>query len=206
MIQQYVFPEGTIAFDDVKPVKELIAYAFEQFGYEEPLGMDIVTVFQGHHSKTNTGWFTTNTELRCAEEIENPEDLHFAYHWPHVFYFAEGGWGHHMRELGNHPEIPDGVLLHLRVDDADNALIINGQYRFIDIVDALLHAGYIGQDCKSVKVIPVGCAHKAYAIPFTDPILGLRLSDFGNALQQYHTKHIRLDRGESIYHEILQIG
>ena len=75
MIQKYTFCDGgTLEFDDSKSVKELIEYAFDTFGYYEPMGMDIVTLFQAHHPNTTTGWFTTDTTLRCADEIQNREN------------------------------------------------------------------------------------------------------------------------------------
>ena len=115
MIKNYTFFDGgTISFDDEKKVKELIRYAFDEFDYYEPIGIEYVTIFQCHHSKTNTGWFTKDTNNSCCDEIENPDELCFAYYVPEVFYFAEGGWGHHMRELGNHPEIPNPVDIKLR--------------------------------------------------------------------------------------------
>ena len=42
MIQKYsFFNEDIIEFDDTRSVKELIQYAFEQFDYYEPAGMEI---------------------------------------------------------------------------------------------------------------------------------------------------------------------
>lgn len=51
--EYYFFDGGRVEFDDNKSVRELIRYAFDKFDYYEPLGMDIVTVFQSHNSKTN---------------------------------------------------------------------------------------------------------------------------------------------------------
>ena len=107
-------------FDDTKSVKELIQYAFNEFDYYEPAGTEIVTLFQPQ-SRTSTGWFTTDTSRLCVDEIEDAEILCFAYHMPNVFYFAEGGWEHHMLHLGNHPQIDNPVFLHLRFDDFDNS-------------------------------------------------------------------------------------
>lgn len=167
--------------------------------------MEIVTLFQCHHPKTDTGWITTDVDLCCAEEIVNPAELCFAYHMPNVFYFAEGGWGHHMRELGNRPQIPDGVSVHIRFEDFDHTMIFNGQYRFIDIIDMFVRSGYIEKAGNYVRVIPIGCADEAYSIPVTDPLLSMRLSDFGNALAQYHAKYIPAEHIKHIYHEIFEI-
>ena len=205
MLQQYTFwNEGTITFNDENSVGALIAYAFGQFGYYEPFGMEIVTVFQGHHPDTNSGWITTDTTKTCAEEIKNPHELFFAYYLPNVFYFAEGGWGHHMKSLGNHPHIENATSLHIRFDDFDNTIVINGQYTFADIVNMLKTTEYIDNSCCKIKIIPVGCA-SGYDIPFSDPIMNVCLSDFEKSLEQYNAERITLSRGEYIYHTILQI-
>lgn len=127
-IYQFV-GEEPLSFDDSKSVKELIQYAFDEFGYYEPAGMELVTLFQPQ-ARTYTGWFTTDTTRSCADEIENRENLCFAYSMPNVFYFAEGGWGHHMLKLGNHPPIDAPVLLKLRFEDFDHSVVINGTYTF----------------------------------------------------------------------------
>ena len=206
MIQKYMFCDGgTLEFDDSKSVKELIEYAFDTFGYYEPMGMDIVTLFQAHHPNTNTGWFTTDTTLRCADEIKNRDWLCFAYHLPNVFYFAEGGWGHHMKELGNRPSIDNEVSLTIRFDDFKNTVIVNGKYTFNDIINLLKRTEYISDDCRCVEVIPVGCARKAYALSFEDPIMKVHLSKFEKILEQYNSERIRLGDGEFIYHTELEI-
>ncbi len=203
--EYYFFDGGTIEFDDKKSVKELLVHAFDVFGYYEPMGMEIVTLFQAHHPDTNTGWFTTDTTLSCADEIKNPKELCFAYHLPNIFYFAEGGWGHHMTELGNHPKIDNAVSLTIQFDDFKNTVVINGQYTFSDVIKMLKQTEYIDDNCKYIEVIPVGCARKSYAIPFRDPIMNVCLSDFEKLLEQYNSERIHLDEGEFIYHTILRI-
>lgn len=90
MKQEYTFCDGgTLEFDDSKSVKELIEYAFDTFGYYEPMGMDILTIFQAHHPDTNTGWVTTDVTLRCVDEIRNRDWLCFAYHLPDVFFLLK---------------------------------------------------------------------------------------------------------------------
>lgn len=203
MKKTYVFfGSGDIEFDDSRSVKELIEYAFDQFDYYEPMGMDIVTVFQCHHPKTNVGWFTTDVNRSCAEEIVNPRELCFAYYLPGVFYFAEGGWGHHMINLGNHPEIPNPVSIHLRLEDFDENVVINGNYTFYDVVIALKNADYVSMDCQYIKVLPVG-VRGAYSISLSDPIMRVPLTDFKKMIPQYNKRYIS---GESfIYHEIFEI-
>lgn len=205
MIRKYTFFDGgTIEFEDSRSVKELISFAFEKFDYYEPLGMEIVTLFQGHHPASHTGWFTTDVNRSCAEEIKNPSDLFFAYHMPGVFYFAEGGWGHHMTALGNHPEIPDPVALHLRSEDFNHTVVVNGLNRFCDIADILRRGEYIPEDCGLVKVIPVGCADKSYMISLEDPVMLLPLAEFNRAIEEYNLKNIRLVPGEDVYHMVYE--
>lgn len=207
MLQKYTFFDGgTIEFDDSKTVRELIAYAFEELDYYEPLGMDIVTVFQAHHSKTNTGWFTTNVELSCAEEIENREELFFAYYLPGVFYFAEGGWGHHMCELGNHPEIPEAVSVRIRCEYFDNTIVINGRYCFNDIVKTLKKSDYIYPETDSMMVRHVGCIGKDYPILFSDPIMTNRLSELYKTIDLYNSERFKLQQGEFIYQNFFEIN
>lgn len=206
MKQKYTFfDDGTIEFDDAKSVKELIAYAFNTFDYYEPMGMEIVTLFQAHHPDTNSGWFTTDITLSCAEEIRNCDELCFAYYLPNVFYFAEGGWGHHMPKLGNHPEIPNAVSLTIQFEDFNNTVVINGQYSFNDIICVLKRTEYIDSSCDSIEVIPIGCAYKSYLVPSSDPIMSMCLTDFVKKIEQYNSERIKLSQGEFIYHTELRI-
>lgn len=210
MIQRYTFEgEGQIEFDDTKSVKELIEFAFDQFDYVEPFGMEIVTVFQCQHSKSNTGWFTLDTSKKCSEEIENRDELCFAYHMPGVFYFAEGGWGHHMTELGNHPIVENPVALIIKFDNFKNTVVINGNYSFRNIIDALKRTEYIDKQCNAVFVRAVygdlePHRRNQYVIPFSDSIMDDKLIDFEKKLDKYHQE--RLDDPQRVYHVILEIG
>ena len=205
MIQKYTFHDGgTLEFDDSKSVKELIEYAFDRFGYYEPMGMDIVTLFQAHHPDTNTGWFTTDTSLRCADEIQDRDWLCFAYHLPNVFYFAEGGWGHHMPELGNRPPISNEVHLEIKFEDFSNTIVVNGNYTFMDIVRRLKQSEYIDANCNRVRVFTVGVG-QSYSIAFTDPIMDMCLTEFVKNIPVYHNKHLTLTQGDYIYHTIFEL-
>lgn len=205
MKQTYTFFEGgPVEFDDEKTVRELIAYAFDQFDFYEPLGMDTVTLFQAHHPDTDDGWFTTDTGRTCAQEIKNPHDLFFGYHIPNVLYYAEGGWGHHMPRLGNHPHIPNAVPLTLQFEESDHTMVINGDYRLSDIISIFRNAEYIPQTCDRIRIIPIGCADRSYSIPFSDPLVRLPLADLPAAIAQYHARYIQPARGDYIVSEILQ--
>ncbi|MBR5095459.1 MAG: hypothetical protein IK095_10205 [Oscillospiraceae bacterium] len=185
MIRKYTFFDGgTLSFDDEKSVAELIRYAFDCFGYYEPAGMEIVTLFQAYHPQTSTGWFTTDTSRKCSEEILNPDILCFAYYLPGIFYFAEGGWGHHMLELGNHPDIPDPVSLPIKIEGKFEDVVINGNYSFRDIIRYLSRTGYAPADHPQVKVCPVGGAIP-YCLPLSDRLLDLRLTGSVPAIEAY---------------------
>lgn len=195
MIRRYTFfvdGQKTLEFDDSKTVKELIEYAFNVFEYYEPAGIGLVTLFQCHHSKSYTGWFTRDTNSICADEIENPDELCFAYQLPDVFYFAEGGWGHHMIELGNHPPIPNPVAIKIRFEDFANTVVINSQYSFYDIISFLTNTHYIS-NCRRVLVNPVGIPNGPYSIRLDDDILQLNLKDFLDEIEmlnnQYYPNH-----------------
>lgn len=204
MIREYTFyDDGTLEFDDTRSVRELIQYAFDEFGYFEPLGMEIVTIFQCHHSKTNVGWFTIDVGKSCAEEIENRDELCFAYHLPNVFYFAEGGWGHHMKELGNHPKLENPVSLKIKFDDFYNTVVINGKYTFNDVISFLKKGEYISDRCSMLKVYLIGILNNEYVIPFSDEIMDVRLVDFKDNIQKYYLNDLK--DNEFIYYEILEI-
>lgn len=67
MIQEYsFFRENTLKFEDSKTVRELLEYAFEQYGYYEPFGMDTVSIYQA-----NIPHFTLDTSRKCYEEIKD---------------------------------------------------------------------------------------------------------------------------------------
>ena len=183
MYRRFAFSgEEPLFFDDMKPVKELIQYAFNEYGYYEPAGMEIVTLFQPYSSHTSTGWFTTDTSRLCVDEIENAENLCFAYHMPNVFYFAEGGWGHHMWHLGNHPQIDNPVNLRLRFDDFNHSVVINGKYRFEDIIFFLKATSYLSEGASSLLVRAITPYKAPYSIPFSSDLMHLPLMEFEKKL------------------------
>lgn len=192
MIRQYTFSGyPSLTFDDSKTVRELIDSAFEKFGFYEPAGMEIVTVFQSSHPETTTGWFTQDTERTCAEEIENHDSLCFAYHLPEVFYFAEGGWGHHMINLGNHPSIPDPIPIKLKFDDFKNTVVINGTYCFDDVVRYLRETDYVPNDCSKLLVhLPsTTIGRVSYSISFSDSFMQVKLNDIEEKLEELNQRY-----------------
>ena len=173
--------EEALFFDDTKSVKELIRYAFNEFDYYEPAGMDVVTLFQPQ-SRTNTGWFTTDTSCLCVDEIEDAENLCFAYHMPNVFYFAEGGWGHHMLHLGNHPQIDNPVVLHLRFDDFNHSVVINGKYTFETIICFLKQTNYLSREACSLLIRAISPYQEPFLISFDSELMRLQLTEFEKKL------------------------
>lgn len=183
MIRKYTFSgDGTIEFEDTRSVRELVGYALDAFGYYEPFGIETLTLFQCHHSKTNVGWFTTDLDKSCADEIEDPNRLCFAYNIPNVLYYAEGGWGHHMKELGNHPHIDDPVALHLRFEDFANTVVFNGNYSFRKVVNLFKSVGYLPNDAKYMIISAINPYRDPYIIDFSDPIMDADLRTFEKTL------------------------
>ena len=80
-----------------------------------------------------------------------------------------------MCALGNHPEIEDPVSLHIRFEDFNHTVVVNGSYRVCDILDMLKRSEYIPEECGFIKVIPVGCADKSYLLSIEDPAISLPL-------------------------------
>ena len=121
---------------------------------------------------------------------------------PNVFYFAEGGWGHHMNGLGNHPDIPNAVKLIIRFDDFRNTIVINGAYSFNDIINYLKKTQYIEETCNILKVYLVGI-RSFYEIRFSDPIMNMNLMEFEKTIQKYTDE--RFPNHDFIYHEEFEI-
>ena len=187
MIKTYkFFGESPLEFEDSKTVKELIEYAFDKFDYYEPFGMDTVTVFQCHHPKSNKGWFTTDTKKKCTAEICNNDELCFAYYLPGFFYYAEGGWGHHMETLGNHPVFANPVSLNLRFEDFDHTVVFEGTHTFREVLDLLKEVGYIDASISKIRVNVLAYPRPSYSkyINLCNPILDAPMTKFESSLPQ----------------------
>lgn len=203
MIRSYTFFHGgSLEFEDSKTVRELIEYAYGQFRHTLLPAIEIATIHQSPDPRAETGWFTRDTNHTCAEEIVNPDHLYFACQLPDVFYFAEGGWGHHMTELGNHPIISDPVNLNLCFTGFDDNVIINGNYSFADIINYLKDSHYISE-CSKLHVKPIGIPDWGYFIQLSDDIMQLKLVDFLDRIQQLNDEYYP-DHG-FIYYEIFEI-
>ena len=148
MIKTYkFFGENPLEFEDTKTVKELLQYALERFDYYEPFGMDTVTIYQSSHSH-----FTLDTNRKCSEEIKDLDGICFAYHIPNFLYYAEGGWGHHMTELSNHPVFNNPVSLKIKFEDFDHTVVFEGTHSFREVLNLLKRVGYIDEPIERIKI------------------------------------------------------
>ena len=181
MIQIYKFfgENSSLEFDDSKTVKELIQYAFEQFDYYEPFGMDTVTIYQSGHAH-----FTLDTSRKCSEEIKNLDGICFAYHIPNFLYYAEGGWGHHMPELSNHPVFNNPVSLKIKFEDFNHTVIFEGTHSFREVLKLLKRVGYIDESIERIKIQVLAYPNPNYTeyIDCHNPILDTPMIEFYKTL------------------------
>lgn len=180
MIKTYqFFGKNPLEFEDSKTVKELIQSAFEQFDYYEPFGMDTVTIFQ-----TGCAHFTLDTSRKCYEEIKDPNGLCFAYHIPGFLYYAEGGWGHHMPELPNHPIFNHPVSMKLKFEDFDHTVVFEGTHSFREVLNLLKQVGYVADSISQIKIQVFAYPKPNYTrhIDCRNSILDVPMSEFQKTL------------------------
>ena len=107
--------------------------------------------------------------------------------------------GHHMTELGNHPILEKPILLHLKFEEFDNAVVICGNYTFRDIIAFPKKVGYINADTLSMEVIAIGKSlPNSYKVSFSDDIMKLALSDFVNKVREYTVKNWVIKRKHTL--------
>ena len=85
-----------------------------------------------------------------------------------------------MLHLGNHPHIDDPVLLHLRLNDFDNSVVINGMYTFKQIISFLKRTGYLTEDVCSMQIRALNAY--PYYISFGSELMYLPLTEFEKKL------------------------
>lgn len=130
-----------ILFDDEQTVKELVCHALAEYDYYEPLGESVLTVYDS--SKYH---FVTNPSNKCKDEISFDQIgnvLCIGYFLDNAFYFAEGGWGHHMIGMDAKKRIKDPIAIEIRFEDFKNTVVINGNISLGSIFDYLLKGTYI---------------------------------------------------------------
>lgn len=180
MIQSYkFFGESSFEFEDSKSVKELILYAFELFGYHEPFGMNTVTIYQSNYTH-----FTLDTRRKCYEEIKDPNGLCFAYYIPGFLYYAEGGWGHHMSELPNHPVFNSPISFKIKFEGFNHSVVFEGTHSFREVLDLLKRVGYIDESLKRIKIQVLAYPKPNYAkyIDCQNSILDVPMVEFYKTL------------------------
>lgn len=184
MIHKYLFfNEKTIEFDSTRTIKELIEYAFEQFEYYEPFGIETVTVYQCDPRHQ----FIVDTSQKCEDVLADGSRLCFAYHIPGVLYYAEGGWGHHMHELVNHPVLETPVSLKLKFEEFDHTVVFEGSHSFREILNLLYKVGYIENEKPTVTVQVLAYPQPNYSekIYFDNSILDKSMTDFEKTLDKH---------------------
>ncbi len=155
MLRLYKFFDmQPVIFDDRKSVRELLNYVFEKSDYYEPAGMDIVTVYDA--SKYHV---IDDTTIACYKVFTPYDDtighgnngLCVAYYLPNLFFYAEGGWGHHMIEMDIVKNIKNPVPVNLRFPEFKNTVVLNGDITIRQIYEYLVNTNYINNDFKIFK-------------------------------------------------------
>ncbi|MGN1019486.1 MAG: hypothetical protein ACI4O7_03855 [Aristaeellaceae bacterium] len=132
---------------------------------------------------------------KCCDAISNPNDLCLAYHMPGVFYYAEGGWGHHMKSIGNHPALENPVSFMLVMEDFRNTVVAAGSCRLGDMVRLLQDNDYIPRDTQRIIVDFIGALNDRWSIPLIDARMTQSIRD----VMQY----IHSSRPEGAYEPVI---
>ena len=132
-----------VIFDDEKTVRELIERVFEESGYYEPMGMDVVTVYDASKYRV-----VLDTSKKCKDELspEGHNGFTVAYLKEDKFFFAEGGWGHHMINMNAAKLIGNPINIRVVFDGFKNSVVINGNIKLGEIYSFLCETTYITED------------------------------------------------------------
>ena len=139
----HFFDMEDVVFDDERTVKELMERVFEESGYYEPMGMDIVTVYDA-----SKYYVVTDTSKKCKDEL-NPSGRNgfaVAYLKKDKFFFAEGGWGHHMIDMNAARLIGNPINIRVVFDDFKNSVVVNGNLTLGEIYAFLCDTTYISRN------------------------------------------------------------
>lgn len=141
--------------------------------------MDTVTIYQ-----TGFAHFTLDTSRKCCEKIKDPYGLCFAYYIPGFLYYAEGGWGHHMSELSNHPVFNNSVSLKLKFEDFDHTVVFEGSHSFREILDLLKQVGYVNNSILQITIQVLAYPNANYTkhVDCSDVILDAPMTAFYETL------------------------
>ncbi len=144
MKRQYrFFDMEDVVFDDKKTVRELVEYVFEQSGYYEPMGMDVVTVYDA-----SKYYVVTDPSKKCKDELDPSGGNGFtiAYLKEDKFFFAEGGWGHHMIDMNAAKLIRDPININVIFNGFDHSVVIHGALTLGEIYSFLRDTTYISAE------------------------------------------------------------
>lgn len=141
--------------------------------------MDTVTIYQA-----NIPHLTLDTSRKCYEEIKNPDGLCFAYYIPGFLYYAEGGWGHHMAELSNHPVFNYPISLKLRFKDFNRNVVFEGSHSFREVLNLLKKVGYISDSISQITIQVLAYPRPNYTkhIDCSNAILDAPMTEFNEML------------------------
>ena len=193
MLNKYLFhidgDDVVMETDDSISVKELIEILMERTDCYEPLGIDCVRIFEGYSEKSLSGWYIDDISQTCDKAIDNPNDLYLAYHMPDIFFYAEGGWGHHMAKLGNSPVIPNAVSLHIRFEEFDNTVVVNGAYSLREMISFIEKSGYLDSRIEGIIIHTINPYVSSKYFLIGDPTLdvGITLERFHSMFREYVT-------------------
>ena len=166
-----IFDVGEIEFDENKTIAELVETAFEEYGYWEPAGMDMVTVYDIKSYRMILDRNSTCLEAGIGDW------LCIAYYKPNMFYYVEGGWGHHMIQMNAVDMIESPVSFQLRFGEFVGSPVINGNITLTSMFNFLKEADYIDEDCNTLIVYEFDEYHSEKRINGTAKIRKLNIKD-----------------------------
>ena len=164
----HIFDCDPIDFDDERTVRELIEKAFEENDYFEPAGMDIVTLYDAAQYKV-----VIDTDVPCKDAIrpygyrDNFNGLCFAYLKPHWFFYAEGGWGHHMIDMNAARYVDNPMAVKFVFEDFRHTVVVNGNATPKAIYDYLFKTSYIPVYDRYFRFVEYGHGGFEYEDPET---------------------------------------
>ena len=141
-----VFGVGEVEIDEDKTIAELVETAFVLYDYWEPAGLELVTIYDAENFN-----IVLDRNMTC-KEAGLGKLLCIAYFKPNVFFYVEGGWGHHMIQMNAAKYIEDPVSFKLIFDDFNGSPVINGNITLRQIFAFLADAGYIDENCHLFEI------------------------------------------------------
>ena len=173
MKRQYrFFDMEAVAFDDEGTVSELIRHVLMQSDRDVPMGLDSVTVYDAGQYCV-----VTDTSQKCKNVLEPLGNNGFclAFCKQGKFFFAEGGWGHHMMELCPPQAVEDPVSVTLAFGNFKSSIVINQGVTLGEMFVFLRDMGYITPaECRFLVGERLCPPQKEYDARTRDGALSLR--------------------------------